>query len=299
MDFTSTLSKIHGVAVFKNHSMKKHTGYGVGGNADYFIKVLSLKGLADVIEICSEYKIPYKIIGNGTNILVSDKGYKGVVINTKNLSSVSFVNGKIHAMCGALLSDVICFAFGYGLYGGEPLKGIPATVGGAITMNASAFGCSVSDFIDSVDVLEKGKIVHYEKQDCDFSYRHSRFMEYGQTIASADFCFGNAFCAKENCKKKLDYCNELRKSTQPKGRSCGSVFKNPTGDYAGRLIEKTGLKGYSIGGAMVSDKHANFIVAKRNATATDIYNLIKHIQKEVYYKQGVKLNVEIETIGDF
>ena len=298
MGFLQRLLSLFWVTVSQNEPMSKRTSYGVGGPAKYYVTVYSVKALRDVIELCLEYKVNYKIIGNGTNLLFSDKGFDGVVISTKGLNTLRHDKGKIYAMSGVTLCDLVLFSAEYNLYGGEALMGIPATVGGAIVMNAGAFGSSLGDFIKSVTTVKNGKLCVYDKEECEFGYRKSIFLGLGEPIISAEFDFINVPNG-EISKELIDKCKNSRKQNQPSGKSCGCVFKNPTGDYAGRIIDQAGLKGFELGRASVSQKHANFIVTKPGATSSEVYLLIKYIKEKIKSEFNISLQEEVEFVGEF
>ncbi len=280
--------------IMLDEPMKKHTSLGVGGNAEYYAEADSLYALNSLIELAKEYKIKYKVLGFGSNVLVSDEGYNGIIICTKKLNDVFFKRNFVRAMAGASIEKLLRFNFENKLTGLEALSGLPATVGGAVAMNAGAFGRSISDCIEEVETLKDGKIKKYFKSECNFGYRRSRFLKSKEIIVSATFDFESAerevICSRE--KAYLD----LRKSKQPTGRSCGSVFKNPKGYSAGELIEKAGLKGYAIGGAKVSKKHANFIVTENLVRADDVKRLIIHIKEKVKEVFGITLVEEVEYL---
>jgi len=214
-----------------------------------------------------------------------------------NLNSKLLDKGDVISLCGTQLSSLIKFATGSGFTGMEGLYGIPATVGGAICQNAGAFGYTVSDYIEEVTALVGGEIKRYLKSDCKFKYRSSLFSDSEAFIISARFKFPK----RKKVVARKEYYEFLyrRERTQPKGKSCGSVFKNPKGDFAARLIEGAGLKGFKIGGASVSDMHANFILTERGASAKDVYSVISEIKKRVYDKYGVTLTEEVEYLGVF
>ena len=280
-----------------NEPLSNHCSYGVGGIADIYIQPLSITSLINAFDIAKKHKAPIHILGNGTNVLFSDKGFRGVVISTKNLTSIEVNGNIIQAECGAQIGSIINKSVERGLSGLEKLAGIPATVGGAVTMNASAFGTAVSDKLLSVTVFERDKITSYSHKDCDFGYRKSRFQVADAIILFVTFNLDDAdeSVVNKNCQQ----CLSLRKSIQPLGRSCGSVFRNTTKYSAGQLIDMSGLKGKSIGGAFVSNKHANFILTQDGATAYDVFRLIKLIKKEVFEKFGIILQEEIKFIGEF
>lgn len=297
MCFKNVLNQLTNSKIYFDEPMKKHTGYGVGGCARYYAEIDSLFSLNLLISLSKQYKVKYKVIGNGTNILVSDLGFNGIIIDTKNLNDIFFKRDQVKAMAGAKLEKLIHFAVNNKLTGLEALSGIPATIGGAIVMNAGAFGHNISDYILTVETLADGKIKVYDKNDCKFSYRSSRFLHKKEIVVSATFNFKNA--PKEVIQAGIKSYNELRRSIQPMGRSCGSVFKNPKPISAGTLIEKAGLKGCRIGGASVSEKHANFIITSSKAKAKDVYTLIQEIKRKVKDTFGIELVEEVECVGEF
>lgn len=295
--FKRALSEIATCEIIQDEPMKKHTSLGVGGPADYYVEVDSLYALNSIVQAAKTHRIKYKILGYGTNVLVSDEGFRGLVISTKKLSDVFFKRDYVRAMAGASINKLMRFNLENKLTGIEALAGLPATVGGAIAMNASAFGRSISDNIVEVETLKDGKIIKYFKSDCKFSYRKSRFLTSKEIIVSATFDFQTA--ARELIISKEKAYLDLRRKNQPIGKTCGSVFKNPEGYYAGELIDKANLKGYTIGGAKVSELHANFIVTQGSARAADVYNLILHIKQKINDVFGIFLQEEVEYLGEF
>ena len=274
------------------------SSFNTGGKAYAYYQPDSYKNLCEIIEYCNIKGLSYKIIGNCTNILVSDAGYNGVIISLKKFSDIKLLkSGEVKVGAGANLSLLIDFCIKNGLSGLEYLAGIPATVGGAITMNAGAFLSCISDHITVVETIKKNKFYRVDKSSCKFSYRNSKFLHSKEVVVACKFLLNKD--APENIKKRALDCQNTRKTFQPLGRTCGSVFKNPKGYHAGELIERAHLKGYKIGGASVSEKHANFIVANEGCTSLDIKKLISFIKMEVYSKFNVKLNEEIEYLGDF
>lgn len=295
--FIEAASKIAGLKIYKDEPMRKHVALGVGGNADYYVETESLYSLNALVNLTKEKRIKYKVIGNGTNLLVSDKGYKGLVICTKRLNDVFFKRNDVRAMAGASLEKLIKFNAEHKLSGFEALTGIPASIGGAVAMNAGAFGRTVSDFIVEVETLINGKIKKYSKEECEFTYRGSKFLNKKEIIVSATFSFQSG--ERETITKMEKAYADIRKNKQPSGKSCGSVFKNPKGISAGELIEKANLKGVCFGGAKVSEKHANFILTSSTATADDVYNLILYIKEKIQKEFGVTLTEEVEYLGEF
>lgn len=297
MDSIRLLSENTHAKVFYDEPMKKHTSYGVGGLARCYVEVDNLYTLNEIVTYAKAQKIPFKILGNGTNVLVSDKGYNGIVICTVKLNDMFFVRDEIRAMAGASLFKLIKFAKEHRLGGLEALSGIPATIGGAIVMNAGAFGHNISDKLTTVETLCDGKIKKYYKEECRFNYRGSRFVGKKEVIVSASFRLKET--DREIIASGIKSFSELRSSIQPSGKSCGSVFKNPKPETAGRLVDKAGLKGFAIGGASVSERHGNFITTNGNATANDVYELIQHIKKKIQKEFGIELKEEVEFVGEF
>ena len=297
MCFKNALAELTHVKIFYDEPMRKHTGLGVGGCARYYAEIDSLFSLNRLLMLAKEFKVKYKTIGAGTNLLVSDLGYNGLIINTAKLNDVFFKRNEVRAMAGAKLEKLIKFAFDNRLTGLEALSGIPASVGGAVVMNAGAFGHNISDYLTAVETLDNGKIKVYDKADCGFSYRKSRFLGKREVVVSATFRLDTG--EREIISAGMKTYIDLRKSIQPMGRSCGSVFKNPKPLTAGAIIDKAGFKGFSIGGAFVSDKHGNFILTKPKAKAKDVYNLINQIKIKVKDEFGVNLEEEVEYVGEF
>ncbi len=297
MGFNQELAGLTQVKISLDEPMDKHTSLRVGGVAKYYAKVSGLYGLNLLLDLCKSYKKKYKVLGNGTNVLFSDKGFDGVVIDVKPLSDVFFKRDEVRVSAGAGIDKLIKFAYDHKLSGVEALSGIPATVGGAIVMNAGAFGHNISDCITTVETLCDGKIKFYSKQECKFGYRTSRFLGKKEVIVFASFKLIES--ERDIIRAGIKTYADLRKSIHPVGCSCGSVFKNPKPSSAGALIERAGLKGFAVGGATVSEKHANFITTERCASATDVYLLIKFIKEKVKGVFGVDLIEEVEYIGEF
>ena len=295
--FKNALLDTTNAKIFFDEPMKKHTGYGVGGCARYYAQIDSLFSLNSIISLAKQYKVKYKVIGNGTNVLVSDLGFDGIIIDTKRLSDVFFKREQVKAMAGAKLEKLIQFALDNKLSGLEALVGIPATVGGAIVMNAGAFGHNIGNYVQTVETLCDGKIKCYDKDDCKFGYRTSRFLRKNEVVISATFNL--SLGDREKISGSIKSYKDLRRLVQPSGKSCGSVFKNPKPFSAGMLIEKAGLKGTRIGGAFVSEKHANFIITTSKAKAKDVYELIEQIKQKVKDAFGVELCEEVERVGEF
>lgn len=283
--------------VLKNEPMCKHTTFKVGGNASVFVIPSSEEDVVKTVNIVKELGEEFFVLGNGSNILVSDKGYDGVVIYMgKNMSDI-FVDGQmIVAQSGALLSKVASVAFEHSLSGFEFASGIPGSIGGAVYMNAGAYGGSMSDVVVKTRYIDNdGNIKEITGDNHEFSYRHSVFVNGGIILSTQiKLMDGN----KEEIREEMSRLNKQRKEKQPlEYPSAGSTFKRPEGHFAGKLIEDSGLGGFSIGGAQVSSKHCGFIINKDNATCDDILSLISHVQKVVFEKYGVKLSPEIKMLG--
>jgi len=297
MGFKETLDEFTYVKAVADVPMKNYTALGVGGKAKYFAETDSLHALNLLVSLAKTHRVKYKVIGGGTNLLFSDKGFDGLIINTRQLNDVFTTLDGVKAMAGAGLNKLVKFCQSNGFTGLEALSGIPATVGGAVVMNAGAFGRNVSNRLIKVETLSNGKIKKYSKEECRFTYRGSRFYKSRETVVSATFALSE--CDKKIISTAIKTYTELRKQMQPTGKSCGSVFRNPKGISAGALIERSGLKGYAVGGARVFEKHANFITVSAGAKASDVYALILHIKDKVKSTFDVELVEEVEYVGEF
>ena len=277
--------------------MKKYVHFRVGGPADILLLPENKEQVIKSIQICKENNIPYFVLGNGSNLLVRDGGVKGVVIKLSEVKNISVYDEVIEAECGAMLKDVSNAALENSLTGFEFACGIPGTVGGAVFMNAGAYDGEISHDIESAEVIDNdGEIRTLSKEELDLGYRSSIIMKKNYIVLSARFSLIHGEVRK--IKEIVEDLTYERESKQPlEYPSAGSTFKRPTGYYAGKLIQDAGLKGYSIGGAAVSEKHSGFVINKNNATAKDILDLIAHIQKEVKDKFGVDLHPEVRIIG--
>lgn len=279
-----------------NEPMKNHTSFKIGGCVDVFISPKSIEECKNAILLCKKYNINYKTIGKGSNILADDNGIKdAIILISNNLSKIKLLDdNKIYCQAGASLASVCQFALKSSLTGLEFAYGIPGNVGGAIFMNAGAYGGEMKDIVLSCEYFDENGILH-SINDMDFSYRHSFFSDKNYIIFSATIKLqaGN----KNAIKEKMDEILKKRKEKQPlEYPSAGSTFKRPEGNYASLLIDECGLKGMSIGGAEVSEKHAGFIINKNNATSKDVLDLIKYVQDVVFNKTGYILEPEIEII---
>lgn len=272
--------------------------FKAGGIADVFVVPKNIEALTKIIYLVNDYSLDYICIGGGSNLLVRDGGYKGVMISLIGLNDMCVNKNVITAQSGNRLSAVTSFALSNSLIGMEFAGGIPGTVGGAVYMNAGAYGGEIKDIIISADVIDSsGKISTLSKDELELSYRYSKLMEKKQVVVSADFLldYGDA----EKAKKYLKELNQRRRDKQPTDMpSAGSTFKRPEGYYAAALIDEAGLKGLSVGGAEVSNKHAGFIVNKGGATANDIETLINLVKNKVLDNSGVQLELEVCIIGN-
>ena len=286
--------------VKQQESMSKHTTFRIGGPADFYLCPHSTKEVQEVMEICKEENLPYFVLGNGSNLLVSDKGYRGVVIQLwKNFSDITVTDCCIQAKAGALLSKVAAEALEAGLTGMEFASGIPGTIGGAAFMNAGAYGGEMKDIIKRVKVLdESGEIQILQKEELKMGYRTSIVKEKGYTVLWVELELAKG--DPEEIRNKMEDLKERRTSKQPlEMPSAGSTFKRPEGYFAGKLIMDSGLRGFSVGGAQVSEKHCGFVVNKGGATAMDVLTLIQEVQKKVKEAFGVELETEVRFLGEF
>ena len=286
--------------VYRNEPMKRHTTFRIGGPADYYLCPHSAKEIQKVVEICREEKLPYFILGNGSNLLVSDQGYRGVVIQLwKNVSDIRVEGCLIQAKAGASLAKIAAEALEEGLTGMEFAAGIPGTLGGAVVMNAGAYGGEMKDILKEVLVMDQqGRIFTLEKKDLKLGYRTSAVKEKGYIVLAAvlELRPGD----REEIRKLMEDLKQKRVEKQPLDLpSAGSTFKRPEGYFAGKLIMDAGLRGFSVGGAQVSEKHCGFIVNTGGASASDVLTLIREVQKRVREKFGVELETEVKFLGEF
>jgi UDP-N-acetylmuramate dehydrogenase len=283
----------------KNELMKNHTSFKIGGPVDILVLPRDAQEIKEVINICKQELVPFVVIGNGTNLLVTDKGIRGVAIKLSQNFNDILVNGyTLKCKAGVSLSAASNVALDNSLSGLEFANGIPGSIGGATVMNAGAYDGQMSDIVKKVKVLNySGDIYDLYHDDLEYSYRYSVLQNREEILLEVEMELkpGNYSVIK----KKMDKYLSLRKEKQPLNLpSAGSTFKRPPGNYAGYLIEKAGLKGYRIGDAMVSNLHAGFIVNMGNATSKDVIELITHIQKTVKERFGINLEPEIKIQGE-
>ncbi len=280
--------------------MEKHTTFRVGGPADYFVTPASGEELKEVIACCKKEEIPYYIIGNGSNLLVSDDGYRGAVIQVfKNMNRIETDGNCIRAQAGALLSGIAAKALESGLAGFEFASGIPGTLGGACVMNAGAYGGEMKDVLKQVTVLsQEGKIFSIPVQDLELGYRTSVIAKNNYIVLEAEIELRNGDI--QEIKALMEELKERRVSKQPlEFPSAGSTFKRPEGYFAGKLIQDAGLRGFKVGGAQVSEKHCGFVINRDHAAAADIAELMRQVSERVYADAGVLLEPEVKRLGEF
>lgn len=282
-----------------NEPMMKHTSFRAGGAARWFAVPETAEELKAVLAACRKADTPWYVIGNGSNLLVSDKGFPGVIISTDKFDRLEVNGTEITVGAGVMLSKLANTAYKAGLTGLEFAAGIPGTVGGACVMNAGAYGSEIINVLKSVTVLTpEGTVETLPAEKLELGYRTSVIPKKGYLVLEAVMSLteGNM----EESKALMDDLAFRRKDKQPlEFPSAGSTFKRPAGHFAGKLIEDCGLKGFTVGGAQVSEKHAGFVINKGGATASDIYNLCKEVEKRVKAEFGVSLEMEVKLLGEF
>lgn len=279
--------------------MERHTTFRAGGPAKYYLTPKRGQ-IADVLGVCRQYGIPYLIIGNGSNLLVSDRGYEGAVIEIGNgISKIRIEGETICAEAGALLSRTAHAALEAGLTGMEFAGGIPGCIGGAVVMNAGAYGGEMKDIIRNVTVLtEEGIEKKLYLEELDLAYRHSSIIENHYIVVEAELELKSG--DPQKIRERMEELKKKRLEKQPlEYPSAGSTFKRPEGYFAGKLIMDAGLRGFQVGGAAVSEKHCGFVINREQATASDIYQLVLEVQEIVWQKFGVRLEPEVKMVGDF
>ncbi|MGO4945403.1 UDP-N-acetylmuramate dehydrogenase [Blautia sp. Sow4_E7] len=286
--------------VLETEPMSKHTTFRIGGPADLFVAPENTDEIKKLIAICKEEEVPYFILGNGSNLLVSDKGYRGVIIQLyRSFGQITLKENEIHAQAGALLSGIAAMAREASLTGFEFAGGIPGTLGGAVVMNAGAYGGEMKDVLKEVTVLTpEGEIVTLQAGELQMGYRTSIIKEAGYIVLEAVISLKKG--DQDEIKSRMQELAGMRSSKQPLSYpSAGSTFKRPEGYFAGKLIMDSGLRGYQVGGAQVSEKHCGFVINTGNATAKDVTTLMADVQRIVMEKFGVKLEPEVKFLGDF
>lgn len=281
--------------------MKDHTTFRIGGPTDYFVVPESKEEVQAILNLCKQNEVPFYIIGNGSNLLIGDGGFSGVIIQIgKAMSQIQFEDvGKVRAGSGIMLSKLAQEIAEYGLTGFEFASGIPGTLGGAIYMNAGAYGGEIKDVIVEATVIdEKNEFLVLTKEELDLSYRKSIVQSKGYTVLEAVFAFEEG--KKEDILQRMEELNQRRREKQPLNYpSAGSTFKRPEGYFAGKLIQDAGLCGFRVGGAAISEKHCGFVINAENATANDVKELIKQVDRRVFEQFGVHMEPEVRMIGKF
>lgn len=288
-----------GSGIFMEEPMKKHTTFRVGGPADVLVQP-DETALEAILALCRQYHVSYSFIGNGSNLLVGDKGIRGVVIEmTDPMGNIEVHGTRITAQAGAMLSKIANTAASNGLGGMEFAAGIPGSVGGAVVMNAGAYGGEMKDIIEKVYVLdENGAQLELDRDALDLGYRHSCIPEKKYIVTKVVLELVPRDEAE--IRSEMKELNEKRAEKQPlQYPSAGSTFKRPEGYFAGKLIMDAGLRGYQVGGAQVSEKHCGFVINKGDATAADICQLMRDVSDKVQAQFGVVLEPEVKMIGEF
>ena len=286
--------------ILTEEPMSRHTTFRVGGEAQCFVRISDKEQLKKLIPYLRQIEVPYFILGNGSNLLVSDKGYEGVILQIGNKMNTITVEGThIRAQAGALLSQIAQCAYDKGLTGFEFASGIPGSIGGGVVMNAGAYGGEMKQVVESVLVMDiQGEILELSGESMEFGYRTSIIKN--RPFIVLEVCLKLEQGNKERIASDMEELAQKRREKQPlEYASAGSTFKRPEGYFAGKLIMDAGLRGYSIGGAQVSDKHCGFVVNTGRASATDVAEVISEVQERVKDKFGVSLETEVIFLGDF
>lgn len=298
----NTINKLQAIMATENikanEPMKNHTSFQVGGPADLFLMPQSQTELQAALKICKESPQPLYIMGNGSNLIVRDRGYRGIIINTKALNRVETLGTTLIAEPGISLKDLANRALTEKLSGLEFASGIPGSLGGAVTMNAGAYDGEMKGVIKSITVItEDGSLKTIPAAACQFGYRSSVLQQHQWVLVSVELALKNGDAAA--IAAKMADLNSQRQAKQPlEYPSAGSTFRRPAGYYAGKLVQDAGFQGYAIGGAQVSEKHSGFVINKGGATAADILNLIAAIQAGVKDQFDVELKTEVIVIGN-
>ena len=284
--------------VLTEEPMSRHTSFQIGGPAEIFVQPATGDEVRQAICLAKEEQIPFFVVGNGSNLLVSDDGFRGMIVQIgRNLQEISVEDNVIYAQAGALLSRVARTALEHGLTGMEFAAGIPGSLGGAVAMNAGAYGGEMKDILKDVEVLTPdGEIKILSLEELDLSYRHSCIFENDYIVLSVHLHLDQG--DKTVIRNRMDELARARREKQPlEYPSAGSTFKRPAGYFAGALIQDAGLKGYTVGGAQVSEKHSGFVVNRGGATAEEVLFLIKQVQKKVKSRFGVTMEPEVRMVG--
>lgn len=298
LKFENFMTQLLDTSIYFDEPLRKHSFTRTGGKADIYVVPHQSQDVVSIIKFCHEHQLPLTVLGNGSNILISERGIRGVVLSLLGLTNISHQQDCITAQSGAALIEVSRYAYQQALTGLEFACGIPGSIGGAIYMNAGAYGGEIKDICQSVTVVTRqGDVVTYDAQALDFGYRHSAIQAQQSIVLQATFKLSKGNQAQ--IKAVMDDLTDKRESKQPlEYPSCGSVFKRPPGHFAGALIQQANLQGYRIGGVEVSTKHAGFMVNVDNGTCDDYIQLIQHVQQVVKAQFNVDLEPEVRIIGE-
>jgi len=303
MEIKNTIDTLNGFLkagqILFDVPMSEHTTFKTGGIADIMVLPGTGEEVAASLKVLTQHAIPFLVIGKGSNLIVRDGGFRGAVVKlSDSFARISVSHDTITAESGASLAELVHTAHAHGLAGMEYAGGIPGSVGGAVVMNAGAYGGEMKDHVDTVNILDKDfNILQMRAQELHFSYRSSALQKNGAIVLSSSFRLEKGDVQK--AKERLNDLNRQRREKQPlQYPSAGSVFKRPAGHFAGTLIEQAGLKGFTIGGAQVSEKHTGFIINIGGASSSDILKLISHVQKRVFEHSGVALETEVKIAGE-
>ncbi|MDR1782536.1 MAG: UDP-N-acetylmuramate dehydrogenase [Bacilli bacterium] len=292
------LKKLNINNLIENEPLYKHTTFKVGGPAMIFVDAIDLSDVTKTIDYCLTNNIKYFILGNGSNVLISDKLFDGIIISTKKLNSYEINNNMVYAMCGVNLISLAYISAEEGLSGLEFASGIPGCVGGSIYMNAGAYKKEMANVVKEVLVYKDGKLEWIPKEDLSFTYRNSIFQKHREWVILA-VNLELEYANKDVIIELIEHRKSKRLATQPIGAYCaGSTFKNPSNEiFSWQLIDEANLRGYKINDAQVSMKHSNFIINRDRASASDIYNLICLVKKRVLEKSNIELHEEVELVN--
>ncbi len=296
--YTSLISKYPPEFLSENEALSAHTSFKIGGPADIFLTPNTLELLQEMISVIQSNNFRYMILGGGNNLLFSDQGFRGVIVSTGKLDKIIRDDNKLRVLCGTSLRDLTNYCLDNSLSGLEFACGIPGSVGGAVFMNAGAYGGEMKDVITSVDYLNhENEVKNHGHSGHNFSYRSSIYQQRHYLVLQAEFQLTPK--NQEEIKAEMEDLQARRESKQPlEYPSAGSVFRRPEGHFVGKLIDDCGLRGFSIGGAQISEKHSGFIINKDGATSQNVQDLIQHIQETVKCKFGVELHTEVRIIGN-
>lgn len=283
-----------------DESMANHTTFRIGGNADIFVTPTNIEEIKEIIALCQEHEMPFYIVGNGSNLLVGDKGYRGLIIQIySEMNQIIVEDDYIKAEAGALLSKIASKALANSLTGFEFASGIPGTLGGAVFMNAGAYGGEMKDILYSVTALTPdGTIMVIPKEELELGYRTSVVSKRKYIVLSAMIKLQQG--EKQKISDRMEELKEQRTTKQPlEFPSAGSTFKRPMGHFTGKLIQEAGLCGFQVGGAAISEKHCGFVINKDHATAKDVVALMQQVSEKIEEQFGVILEPEIKKLGEF